>query len=349
MTKKYFFQENLMHWHKEFNARNMPWKNEKDPYKIWLSEIILQQTRVQQGTKYYLSFLKQYPDIQSLAKANLDQILKLWEGLGYYSRARNLHHTAQYISSELNGVFPDNYKDLLQLKGVGPYTAAAIASFAFLEQKAVVDGNVIRVLARFFALSIPYDTTKGKQVFQEKAQKMLFKEAPDQYNQAIMDFGAQICTPKKPSCASCVLQHACQAFKYEKVDLFPIKSKKIQIKERKFIAFDIQFKNERIIEKRIANDVWKDLYQMPMLEITNKQIKPKEALLQLFEELKDVNLLKGKKFNQQLSHQKIQIQFFEVKLTKKHILSLKYRYTRNLAKFAFPKIFILYFESKNLI
>ncbi|HLA58283.1 MAG TPA: hypothetical protein VK622_05965, partial [Puia sp.] len=206
---KELFTDRLLEWNKHQNIRSMPWKGIKDPYKIWLSEIILQQTRVEQGWSYYEKFVKAFPTIDDLARAPEEKVFKLWEGLGYYSRCKNLIHTARYISSELNGIFPDNYEDILLLKGIGPYTAAAISSFAFNEPRAVVDGNVQRVLSRYFGIAIPIDSLQGKKLFQELAQTLLDKSFAGIYNQEIMDFGAVVCKPQNPLCTQCVHQQNC--------------------------------------------------------------------------------------------------------------------------------------------
>src|SRR5579859_4925347 len=211
-VKKIDFTKTLLGWNSSGNFREMPWKGEKDPYKVWLSEVILQQTRVQQGWAYYEKFINAFPTIHDLAVAPEQQIFKLWEGLGYYSRCRNLIATAKKIDAEYNGRFPSSYEEILALKGIGPYTAAAIASFAFGLPHAVVDGNVTRVLSRYFGNSTPIDTVAGKKLYTELADVLLDKGQPDSYNQAIMDFGATICLPRNPLCADCVQQAGCQAW-----------------------------------------------------------------------------------------------------------------------------------------
>lgn len=204
----------------------MPWKGEKDPYKIWLSEIILQQTRVEQGLSYYNNFIKTFPDIQQLAKAKDEKIFKLWEGLGYYTRCRNLIASARFVAKEKKGKFPDSYEEIKALKGVGPYTAAAISSFAFNLPHAVVDGNVFRVLARVFGIDKPTDTTEGKKYFTQLAEELLDKKRPGLYNQAIMDFGAMICKPASPLCATCCFKKHCIAFQRDRINELPVKEKK---------------------------------------------------------------------------------------------------------------------------
>ena len=260
------FSTILLKWNRETNSRQMPWKGEKDPYRIWLSEIILQQTRVEQGLDYYNNFTRVYSDIHKLAAAPDDQVFKLWEGLGYYTRCRNLIHTARYISKELDGKFPDNYVDIKALKGIGPYTAAAISSFAFNLPHAVVDGNVFRVLARIFNIKIPVDTTQGKKFFSELAEKLLDRNEPAQYNQAIMDFGAIICKPVNPACEQCVFNKECYAFQNGVVDQLPVKEKKIRIKTRWFYYLVLEHKNKLYIRQRQGKDIWQQLFEFPLLE-----------------------------------------------------------------------------------
>ncbi|MCU0351219.1 MAG: A/G-specific adenine glycosylase [Flavobacterium sp.] len=227
-----FFTSSLMYWHGTLNLRTMPWKGIKDPYKIWLSEIILQQTRVDQGMSYYEKFVANYPTIQDLATAKDEDVFKLWEGLGYYNRCTNLLFTARKVVTEFKGVFPTTYDELLTLKGVGPYTAAAIASFAYNLPYAVVDGNVFRVLARFFGIDTATDSTTGKQLFTQLANEVLDKVEPAKFNQAIMDFGATVCKPALPNCSSCTLQTKCTAYKKGLVNQLPIKEKVLTKKNR---------------------------------------------------------------------------------------------------------------------
>ncbi len=244
----------------------MPWKAETDPYRIWLSEIILQQTRVEQGLAYYERFINNYPTILSLANANDTDVFKLWEGLGYYSRCKNLLSTARQIATEYAGIFPATYDTILKLKGVGPYTAAAISSFAYNLPHAVVDGNVTRVLARYFGMDVAIDSTAGKQVFLEKAQRLLNKEAPGKYNQAIMDFGATVCKPQVPLCEECFLQTNCSALLTNQVQLLPVKSKKNIRRNRWLNYIIIQFGEGVYIRKRQGKDIWQNLYEFLLLE-----------------------------------------------------------------------------------
>ncbi|MEZ5198566.1 MAG: A/G-specific adenine glycosylase [Bacteroidales bacterium] len=213
------FSKKIIRWYRD-NKRELPWRKTTDPYKIWLSEIILQQTRIDQGTNYYLRFITQYPDRESLANASEEEILKLWQGLGYYSRARNLHKTAKAISQDLNGVFPNTYEDLVKHKGIGEYTAAAIASIAFGVSKPVVDGNVLRFLARFHGVSLPINSSEGKNEIKKLVEELIDQEQPGDFNQAIMEFGALVCKPQNPDCKSCIFKHECIALTEDKVKSF---------------------------------------------------------------------------------------------------------------------------------
>ena len=256
----------LLAWDKKENQRKMPWKGEKDPYKIWLSEIILQQTRVEQGLDYYKRFVDAFPTVRDLAQAPPGQVMKLWEGLGYYSRCRNLMEAARYISAVRNGHFPDQYEDILSLKGVGPYTAAAIASFAYNLPHAVVDGNVFRVLARVFGISTPTDTTEGKKRFTRLAEDLLDQRVPGRYNQAIMDFGATVCKPAAPLCGHCVFRDCCKAYRDKKVNALPVKKKKISIRSRHFYYLVLHCRGKWAVRCRTGQDIWRGLYEFPLIE-----------------------------------------------------------------------------------
>lgn len=277
-SKSAFFTKTLLQWHRESNERTMPWKAEPDPYKIWLSEIILQQTRVQQGMGYYLRFIERFPSVEQLAGAEDNVIFKLWEGLGYYSRCRNLIHTARYISADLGGKFPSTYEEIIKLKGIGPYTASAIASFAFGLPNAVIDGNVNRVIARYFGLHIPVDSTEGKRLLAAYANALLDKSQPAHYNQAIMDFGATICKPRQPMCDRCFLSGYCTAYNENVVDLLPIKEKKLVRRKRWFYYLVLEQEGRFAVSKRSGKDIWHSLHEFPLLEETS-QLSP-EAVLQ---------------------------------------------------------------------
>lgn len=260
------FTKGLLQWNQVHNTRQMPWKGEKDPYRIWISEIILQQTRVEQGLSYYIHFIRTFPTIQQLAKAPDEKVFKCWEGLGYYSRCRNLLATARFIVKERNGQFPDTYEEILQLKGIGPYTAAAISSFAFQLPHAVVDGNVFRVLSRYFGIGLATDSTEGKKIFSSLAQELLDPGQPGRYNQAIMDFGAVICKPAAPLCNTCVFRKKCVALNQKSVDTLPVKQKKTRVRERWLNYIVISCKQEVAIQQRTAKDIWQDLYEFPLIE-----------------------------------------------------------------------------------
>ncbi len=255
------FTELLIKWYEE-NRRDLPWRDTRDPYLIWISEIILQQTRVNQGYEYFLRFVKRFPDISHLANASEDEVMKYWQGLGYYSRARNLYAAAK----SMRGVFPSTYNEVRQLKGVGPYTAAAICSIAYDMPYAVVDGNVYRVLSRYFGVEMPIDSAKGQKFVSSLANEMLDKCRPALYNQAIMDFGALQCTPKTPSCISCPLAEGCFALRNNMVSQLPVKERKVQIKCRYFNYIYVRAGSYTYLHKRIENDIWRNLYEFPLIE-----------------------------------------------------------------------------------
>ena len=265
------FHNLLINWYLQ-NKRDLPWRNTTNPYQIWLSEIMLQQTRVAQGMPYFLSFTDAFPSVFDLAKAEEEQVLKLWQGLGYYSRARNLHKTAQYIATELNGVFPDNYKDLLQLKGVGDYTAAAIASFSYNEVVPVVDGNVFRVLSRYLDIETDIAQASAKKEFAALALELMPKDNPAIFNQAIMEFGALQCVPKNPDCSICIFNESCAALQKKKVDQLPVKLKKLKVRNRYFNYFMLSDAEENtLIQKRTAKGIWHNLYEFPLLETLQEE------------------------------------------------------------------------------
>ena len=272
------FKIKLINWY-SVHKRELPWRETKNPYFIWLSEIILQQTQVKQGLPYYDVFVKTFPNIFDLANASEESVLKLWQGLGYYSRARNLHTTAKYIAFELDGVFPNNYKNLLKLKGVGDYTASAVASIAFNEVAAVVDGNVYRVLARYFGIDTPINSTIGIKEFKALASSLISQEQPATYNQAIMEFGARQCKPKNPDCFVCPIKDSCVALQKNLIDTLPVKLKKTKVTTKYFNFLVCIDKDKRILfEKRIGKGIWQNLYQFPLVE-SEKSINADEFLL----------------------------------------------------------------------
>lgn len=251
----------LLRWYKE-NRRDLPWRDTNDPYRIWISEIILQQTRVSQGYDYFLRFIQRFPDVTSLAAAPDDEVMRCWQGLGYYSRARNLHTAAK----SMNGKFPTTYEGVRALKGVGDYTAAAICSFAYGMPYAVVDGNVYRILSRFFGIETPIDSTQGKKLFGALAQENLDRSHPADYNQAVMDFGALQCTPHNPDCIKCPLAENCVAYRTDKVDALPIKQQKLSIKTRYFNYLWVRAGEYTFVRKRLGKDIWQNLFELPLIE-----------------------------------------------------------------------------------
>ncbi|NRD19091.1 A/G-specific adenine glycosylase [Winogradskyella eckloniae] len=314
------FKYKLISWYSD-NKRQMPWRETKNPYYIWLSEIILQQTQVKQGLPYYENFVAKYPTIFDLASASETEVLKLWQGLGYYSRARNLHSTAKHIVATFNGVFPNTYKALLKLKGVGDYTASAIASFAFKEVTAVVDGNVYRVLSRYFGIDTPINSSTGIKEFKTLASTLIDSKNPDIYNQAIMEFGALQCKPKNPDCDTCPFNDACVALQNKKVDVLPVKLKKTKVTIKYFnflVCIDKQ--GQTIFEKRTKKGIWQNLYQFPLIE-TKKSLNANQfELLDLpypFLHTKDLDytLYNNEDIIHKLSHQHLYTKFWILELT----------------------------------
>lgn len=270
------FSKILLNWYRQ-NKRELPWRDEPDPYKIWISEIILQQTRIAQGWDYYLRFVERFPSVDSLAAASEDEVLKYWQGLGYYSRARNLHAGAKYIMKTHKGIFPDNQADILKIKGVGDYTAAAIASFAFQLPFPAVDGNVFRVLTRIFGIDTPIDTSAGKKEITKLATQLIDNQYPGIFNQALMDFGSLQCTPTAPQCDDCCFSHSCIAKKQNLTALLPVKLQKINIKTRYFYYLHLIEKEKTYICKRSAKDIWQGLYEFPLIE-SEKALSQEEIL-----------------------------------------------------------------------
>ena len=308
-TDYQLFSYQIIRWYKA-NPRELPWRNTTDPYKIWLSEIILQQTRVSQGLPYYKSFLEAYPSVKDLALAPEEEVLRLWQGLGYYSRARNLHFCAKVIWFEKGGEFPSSFKDLLLLKGVGSYTAAAISSFAFGEVQAVVDGNVFRVLARFFGIPTDIASNKGKKEFEALANKIIPFEEPAVFNQAMMDFGARLCTPKNPSCDECPLQNSCFAYQKDLVSSLPLKINKTKVKERSLHYIVIRCGNYSVWNKRSSGDIWEGLHDFPQEEILSAS-KNEGKTLPVPESIETY----PKDFRHILSHQKLTAKFSTVTIS----------------------------------
>lgn len=300
----------LIGWYND-NKRDLPWRYTTDAYIIWLSEIILQQTRVEQGTPYFYRFAERYPTISSFAAASEDDILRLWQGLGYYSRGRNMLKTARQVQEEFNGIFPVDYLQLLKLKGIGEYTASAISSFAANEARAVVDGNVYRVLARFFYIDEPINSPKSKKLFQAIADDVLDRNRPALHNQAIMEFGAMLCKPKNPACGICPVHTSCAAFKKNATTYLPVKLKKIKVRERFFNYMLITDGEKILMNKRDESDIWANMYDLPLIETAN--LMAPDALIKLpeakiFGEIVNIQN-KSAVIKHVLTHQHLHIQF----------------------------------------
>jgi len=341
------FSNKLVSWYQD-NKRDLPWRKTVNPYHIWLSEIILQQTRVLQGIPYYLSFLKAFPTIEDLANATENRVLKMWQGLGYYSRARNLHFTAKDIVNNFGGEFPKDHKQVLNLKGVGVYTAAAITSFSFDMPHAVVDGNVIRVLSRVFGVSIAFDTVAGKKAFQQLAQELLIEKEAAIYNQAIMEFGALQCKPKSPDCLSCPMQDFCVAYNTSSVSELPLKSKKIKVKER-FLHYLFIEQEDNIFFGKRKSGIWTGLYEFPFLEFS---IKMDEKLVMQSDEWSKIfvnSICEVKSVSSEfihiLSHQKIYAQFWQIKATDVVLEEYEIISKNSLFEFPISRLTEKYFET----
>ena len=308
----------LIKWY-HLNHRELPWRSSTDPYIIWLSEIILQQTRVEQGLPYFLRFVDKYPTISDLANAPEEEVLKIWQGLGYYSRARNLHATSKFVHQHYQGIFPSEYDQILALKGIGDYTAAAIASFAYNQPFAVVDGNVFRVLSRLFGESTPIDTTTGKKLFTELANDLLNKKTPGIHNQAIMEFGATLCRPSSPDCHICPLNGQCIALREGKIGILPVKAKKTKVSKRYFNYLLVRHKKGIYINKRKQGDIWEMLYELPLIEtelLENPEILMRSAIWKSYFTKKQLFLKSVKSYPvYKLSHQHIFARLFEMEIT----------------------------------
>jgi len=352
MSSSKRFALNLLKWHREKNTREMPWKGEKDPYKIWLSEIILQQTRVEQGWDYYNRFINKYPDILQLANAPEAEVFKLWEGLGYYSRCRNLIATARHIAFERKGKFPDTHQDILSLKGVGPYTAAAISSFAYNLPHAVVDGNVFRVLARVFGIRLSTDSTEGKKYFTQLADDLLDRRQPGQYNQALMDFGAVVCKPVSPKCGECPFSRSCIARREDLTEGLPIRAPKAALRHRWFHFLVLRYKGKYLLHQRPDGDIWPRLFEFPLVE-THEALEPDQVLKS---KTASQFLKKGAyrvdevtpEMTQVLSHQKINACFLEISLLRTLPAPSGYEWVGedDFQNKAFPRLIVRYLTDK---
>ena len=340
-------------WHKSENKRQLPWKEEPDAYKIWLSEIILQQTRTTMGTRYYEAFVARFPTVTDLALATDEEVYKMWEGLGYYTRCRNLLATARYIAKNLSGEFPCRYNDILALKGIGPYTAAAIASFAFKLPYAVVDGNVFRVLARVFAITTPIDSLAGKKQFAALANEVLDKNNPARHNQAMMDFGATVCKPIGPLCRQCPLQNGCKALQSNQVNELPVKEKVLLKRNRYFTYFILSVQQKTLVRQRVKKDIWQQLYEFYLVETESEKHWSENDVQQFLTDqfsLTDVSIKYiSPQLVQQLTHQKIHAVFIKVILPKipSVLQHENWVTTGQLKQLAFPKIVNEYLQAES--
>ena len=343
------FSNTLIFWYLQ-NKRDLPWRKTKNPYFIWLSEIMLQQTRVAQGLDYYQKFTTNFPTVFDLANADESTVLKMWQGLGYYSRARNLHFSAKQIVSDFNGEFPSTFKDIIKLKGVGDYTASAIASIAFNEPTAVVDGNVYRVLSRYFGINTPINSSKGIKEFKELAQSLIDKSQPGTFNQAIMDFGAIQCKPKKPLCMFCPFSESCVALQKNLIEVLPVKEKKIKVKKRYFNYLVIKTKaNKTILSERKGKGIWQGLYQFPLIE-SNKILNKEELIAledfnTLFPNDVSISLFNEKDIVHKLSHQHLYTQFWVIETDEQKAADISWNEIEN---FPVPVLIANFLEAYKL-
>ncbi|GAA4325386.1 A/G-specific adenine glycosylase [Mucilaginibacter gynuensis] len=342
------FAAELLKWYQQ-NKRDLPWRNTTDAYIIWLSEVILQQTRVEQGMPYFYRFLERYPDVNSFANAAEDDILKLWQGLGYYSRGRNMLKTARLVQQDCDGIFPTAYDELLKLKGIGEYTAAAISSFSAGEVRAVVDGNVYRVLARYFGIDEPINSTGAKKTFQTIATDLINKKMPGLHNQAMMEFGAMLCKPKNPGCGICPVRIGCYAFKHNATTYLPVKLKKLKVRERFLNYFLITDGDKILMNKRGENDIWANMYDLPLIE--TQTLLPANELFNLPETkeyfgsiINNTEILPVQKHI--LTHQRLYVRLIKLN-TQPVKLEQKWFYTevQNLEKLALPKIIFIFLKN----
>ena len=344
--------DTLINWFAE-NRRDLPWRHNPTPYQVWLSEIILQQTRVNQGWDYYLRFVEKWPTVNDLANASEEEVLKMWQGLGYYSRARNLHQCAKQIVEQHGGQFPADFEKLKQLKGIGDYTAAAIASIAFDLPHAVVDGNVYRVLSRLFDIDTPININEGQTVFAKIADDLLNREQPGLHNQAMMEFGALQCTPKNPNCLLCSLQAQCLAFANQTVMQRPVKLQKLKVTTRHFNYLVFKIEGNVYLHKRSGNDIWKNLYDFPCIESENpmtvEEVIASEKFHQLIENKSFTIIKTSPTFTHKLTHRTIIAQFIEIKLEEKLLRietnDLFLARETDLGNFPIPRLIDLYLNN----
>ncbi len=338
LTMSTILADRLLQWHAEIE-RDMPWKETKDPYRIWISEVILQQTRVAQGRDYYLRFVERLPTVRDLAMAKEDEVLRLWKGLGYYSRARNLHKAAKQVMEIHAGVFPRKYEDVLSLPGIGPYTAAAIVSFAYDLPYPVVDGNVYRVLSRIYGIHTPIDSTAGKKEYLAKANENINTEKPAQYNQAIMDFGALICKPISPLCTNCIMADSCVAHAEDLITKLPVKEKKTKVRNRYFVYVIMMAEEQIYLQRRDAKDIWQGLYEPYLIELPKRTSKA-TILTEIQERLglSTEESIRYRSLTQQLSHQKIHATFVSYERQSDRDLDGRYYPIDQITDYAYPRV-----------
>ncbi|MGL6022145.1 MAG: A/G-specific adenine glycosylase [Chitinophagaceae bacterium] len=344
---KTIFTKQLIYWHLHKNQRQPIGVGETDPYKVWIREIILQQTRVEQATSYYYQLLKTFPSVKSLSNAPEDEVFKVWEGLGYYNRCRNMIQTAKYISKECNGYFPTTYEGWISLKGIGEYTAAAMMSFCYNQSYAVVDGNVNRVLSRYFGIYTDVLSSKGKKEILDLAQQLIDAKQPAIYNQAIMDFGATVCTPKNTLCMFCILNKHCYALKNNQVEVLPVKKKKNALVPLYFIFLVVKYKSSFALQKRTEKDIWQGLYTFPML--TTKSNLSFKQLTQLVKKNYPTIAIKSMSpaYYQTLTHKKITA-YFLIAETTMIVEKCQWEYVENFSDYFFPKIIKNFLKDNNL-
>ncbi len=344
------FNQALLQWYQQ-NKRSLPWRKTKNPYKIWISEIMLQQTKVDSVIGYYQRFLEHFPTIEHLANAEEQTVLRLWQGLGYYSRARNLHYAAKIIQQQYNGIFPDNYKDILALKGIGTYTAAAISAFAYNLPYAVLDGNVFRVLARYYGIATPIDTTEGKKIFQQVASETMEKTAPEIYNQAIIEFGALLCTPRQPKCDICPVSINCVALKENTIFQLPVKSKKLKIRDRYFYYLVISNSSGIVLEKRTQKDIWQNMYQYPLIEsdkaINLQQLTVTQKWENLFKDITPAISNHSSTIIHKLTHQNIYITFIVMEVENESYRQFNFIPYEQVNDYPLPKPIVVHFQKFN--
>ncbi|XOD68885.1 MAG: A/G-specific adenine glycosylase [Flavobacteriales bacterium AspAUS03] len=343
------FSEIMLYWYKTHH-RELPWRKTHDPYHIWVSEIILQQTRVMRGVDYYVNFIAHFPTLSSLAQASEQEVLKAWEGLGYYSRARNLHFTAREIYKQRGEVFPQRYQELIQLNGIGTYTAAAIASICFKEPIPAIDGNAYRVLARHFGLYDDIHIAKTKKKFIVLGHQIIHRDAPGDFNQAVMELGSTLCTPKQAQCSQCPVNYTCFALQHKAVYQLPVKMKKIKVKQRFFYYLIVSSDQGVWLQRRTHTDIWKGLYEFPLIHVT-QALSAAEVQEALYNEFGILSTLIHQSVHK-LTHQSLQIEFWKgqiQKISKNKLGKFELIPLDALDRYPFPRPITLFLESEKMI